>query len=63
MGLMDGKRGLIVGIANERSFATSIAERLLHEGADCGTVQASERPRGIRVQQGHERVHGVSPGR
>lgn len=35
MGLMDGKRGLIVGIANERSFATSIAERLLHEGADC----------------------------
>ncbi|MCH2161847.1 MAG: enoyl-ACP reductase [Phycisphaerales bacterium] len=35
MGLMDGKRGLIVGVANERSFAYSIAESLLREGAEC----------------------------
>ena len=35
MGLMDGKRGLVVGIANERSFASSITESLLKEGAEC----------------------------
>ena len=35
MGFMEGKRGLIVGIANERSFAYSIAESLLREGAEC----------------------------
>ena len=35
MGMMDGKRGLIVGIANDRSFAYSIAESLIREGAEC----------------------------
>ena len=35
MGFMEGKRGLIVGIANERSYAYSIAESLLLEGAEC----------------------------
>lgn len=35
MGLMDGKTGLIVGIANERSYAYFIAESLLREGATC----------------------------
>jgi enoyl-[acyl-carrier protein] reductase I len=35
MGLMDGKKGLIVGVANERSYAYFIAESLLREGAEC----------------------------
>lgn len=35
MGIMDGKRGLIVGIANDRSFAHSISESLIREGAEC----------------------------
>jgi enoyl-[acyl-carrier protein] reductase I len=35
MGLMDGKRGLVVGIANDRSYATFIAESLLRHGAEC----------------------------
>jgi enoyl-[acyl-carrier protein] reductase I len=35
MGMMDGKRGLVVGIANDRSFAYSIAESLIREGAEC----------------------------
>ncbi len=35
MGLMDRKRGLVVGIANERSYAWFIAEALLGEGAQC----------------------------
>ena len=35
MGLMDGKRGLIVGIANDHSYAYFIAEALLAHGAEC----------------------------
>jgi len=35
MGLMDGKRGLIVGIANERSYAYFIAKQLVEQGAQC----------------------------
>ncbi len=33
MGLMDGKTGLITGVANDRSLAWHIAERLHQEGA------------------------------
>jgi len=35
MGVMEGKRGLIVGIANDHSYAYYIAESLLREGAQC----------------------------
>jgi enoyl-[acyl-carrier protein] reductase I len=35
MGIMDGKRGLVVGIANDHSYAYFIAESLLREGAQC----------------------------
>ncbi|MHC4908139.1 MAG: enoyl-ACP reductase FabI [Planctomycetota bacterium] len=35
MGLLDGKRGLIVGIANDHSYAYYIAEALKREGAEC----------------------------
>ena len=35
MGLMDNKRGLGVGIANDHSYAYSIAESLCREGAEC----------------------------
>lgn len=34
-GLMKGKRGLIVGIANDRSYASFIAQSLLQAGAEC----------------------------
>lgn len=33
MGLMDGKQGMIIGVANDRSLAWHIAERLHAEGA------------------------------
>lgn len=33
--LMAGKRGLIVGIANDRSYAWHIADRLIRHGAEC----------------------------
>ena len=35
MGVMDGKRGVIFGIANERSYAYFIAKRLIEAGAEC----------------------------
>jgi enoyl-[acyl-carrier protein] reductase I len=35
MGLMDGKRGLVVGIANDHSYAYYIAEALINHGAEC----------------------------
>ncbi|MCZ6611257.1 MAG: enoyl-ACP reductase [Planctomycetota bacterium] len=35
MGLMDSKRGLVVGIANDHSYAYFIAESLLRHGAQC----------------------------
>ena len=35
MGIMDGKRGVVVGIANDHSYAYSITESLHREGATC----------------------------
>ena len=36
MGLMDGRKGLVFGIANDRSIACHIARSLVAEGASCG---------------------------
>ena len=36
MGLFTGKKGLVLGVANDRSIAWAIAEKLLAEGADVG---------------------------
>ncbi|MHB1157509.1 MAG: enoyl-ACP reductase FabI [Phycisphaerales bacterium] len=35
MGLMDGKKGIVFGIANERSYAWFITRQLLAHGATC----------------------------
>lgn len=35
MGLLDGKVGLVFGVANDRSYATHIARSLLQHGARC----------------------------
>jgi len=35
MGLMDGKRGIVFGIANDRSYAWFITKQLLEQGAEC----------------------------
>ena len=35
MGLMDGKRGIVFGIANDRSYAWYIAKQLVAQGAEC----------------------------
>jgi enoyl-[acyl-carrier protein] reductase I len=35
MGVMDGRKGLVVGVANDHSYAWFIAESLVREGAEC----------------------------
>jgi enoyl-[acyl-carrier protein] reductase I len=35
MGILEGKRGLVVGIANDRSYASSIAQSILAQGGHC----------------------------
>ena len=35
MGLLDGKRGLVFGVANDRSIAWHIAEQMIAHGATC----------------------------
>lgn len=35
MGLMEGKKGIVFGIANDRSYATYITKQLLEQGAEC----------------------------
>lgn len=35
MGIMDGKKGIVFGIANERSYAWYITQSLVQQGAEC----------------------------
>lgn len=43
MAMMDGKRGLVYGVANKNSIAWAIAQRLDAEGAHIGLVYQNER--------------------
>src|SRR5688500_8134615 len=36
MGLFDGKKGLILGVANDRSIAWAIAKQIMEQGGTCG---------------------------
>src|SRR5688572_11282373 len=36
MGMFDGKKGLILGVANDRSLAWAIAQVIMREGGICG---------------------------
>jgi enoyl-[acyl-carrier protein] reductase I len=42
MGLMDGKRGLIMGVANERSIAWGIAKEMAAQGAELAFTYQGE---------------------
>ena len=44
MGLFEGKKGLIVGVANDRSIAWSIANGIMAEGGVCGFTHLPDRP-------------------
>ncbi len=44
MGLFEGKKGLILGVANDRSIAWAIAEQIMNEGGHCGFTHLPDRP-------------------
>lgn len=44
MGLFDGKKGLIIGVANDNSIAWAIAQFVMSEGAECGFTHLPDRP-------------------
>jgi enoyl-[acyl-carrier protein] reductase I len=49
MGLLDGKKGLIVGLSNERSLSWGIARALAGEGAELGfSYRSASRERRVR---------------
>ena len=43
MGLFDGKKGLILGVANDRSIAWAIAEEIMAGGGTCGFTHLPDR--------------------
>lgn len=70
MGLFDGKRGLIVGVANERSIAWAIARRVMEEGGQCGFSHLPNHPwderrksrgRVARLLEGYENAKFLVP--
>jgi enoyl-[acyl-carrier protein] reductase I len=44
MGLFAGKKGLILGVANDRSIAWAIAEEIFRGGGECGFTHLPDRP-------------------
>jgi len=44
MGLFDGKKGLILGVANDHSIAWAIAETIMAQGGQCGFSHLPDRP-------------------
>ncbi len=43
MGLFDGKKGLILGVANDHSIAWAIAQKIMAEGGVCGFTHLPDR--------------------
>ena len=43
MGLFDGKKGLICGVANDRSIAWAIAKEIMEQGGQCGFTHLPDR--------------------
>ena len=43
MGLLEGKKGLICGVANKNSIAWAIAQEVMKQGAICGFTHLPDR--------------------
>ena len=61
MGLLDGRKGLIFGIANDRSIACHIAACCLAEGATCGFPYLPGEKNERRVAKALETIDVSSP--
>ena len=55
MGLFDGKKGLIIGVANKWSIAWAIAEQIMAEGGECGFTHLPDKPEDDK-KKNHRRV-------
>ncbi len=44
MGLFDGKKGLILGVANDRSIAWAVAQEIMRQGGVCGFTHLPDKP-------------------
>ena len=44
MGTFEGKKGLILGVANDRSIAWAIAKEILEQGGHCGFTHLPDKP-------------------
>lgn len=44
MGLFEGKKGLILGVANDHSIAWAVAQQIMAEGGQCGFSHLPDRP-------------------
>ena len=55
MGLFDGKKGLILGVANDRSIAWAIAQEIMNQGGECGFTHLPDRADDLK-KKNHRRV-------
>ena len=44
MGMFDGKKGLVLGVANNRSIAWAIAKTIMDEGGEVGFTHLPDPP-------------------
>jgi enoyl-[acyl-carrier protein] reductase I len=61
MGLLDGRKGLVFGIANDRSIACHVAQSLSAEGAVCGYAHLPGEKNEKRVRKALEGVGDGDP--
>ena len=61
MGLLEGRRGLVFGIANDRSIACHVAKSLLAEGASCGYPHLPGEKNERRARQALEGIGVAAP--
>ncbi len=59
MGLFAGKKGLILGVANDRSIAWAIAKTIMDQGGECGFTHLPDRPDGSSMPYETRRRNGV----
>lgn len=55
MGLFDGKKGLILGVANDRSIAWAVASEIMRQGGVCGFTHLPDSPTDEK-RKNHRRV-------
>jgi enoyl-[acyl-carrier protein] reductase I len=61
MGIMDGKKGIIFGVANDRSYAWYITKQLLEAGATCGFSHLPGEKMERRVRMALEELNVPDP--